>query len=418
MQLFDADHFREIFDSLQRHKLRTLLTAFGVFWGIFMLVNLIGVGKGLENGTYANFNKTKNAIFIWTGRPTSIPYKGLAKGRMVNLRDADIQAIKQQIQGLKYIAPANGLGSHFVSSGVKGDTFDIRGIEPVEIELRGYNLVYGRFLNDLDIQDERKFIVVGQGVSDVLFGKKVNPVGEQVTVLGVQFTIAGVVTPFALNNWAQRDMDMVFMPRTTLRRTFNQSDRVHFMIVAPEDGKDAFEMEAEITQLIQERHKVHPKDFGVVGSYNTQKDFNRVQAMFSGISTFSWVVAIGTIIAGVVGVGNIMLISVKERTKEIGIRKAIGATPGNIVSQIVTEALMITFIAGYFGLIAGVLTIELIDKLFSNAKGGTGTFINPEVSFSTALAAIVVLLFAGFLASLLPARKAALVDPVIALQDE
>lgn len=418
MTFFDTDHLREIFDSLRRHKLRTLLTAFGVFWGIFMLVNLMGVGKGLENGTYANFNKTKNAVFIWTGRPTSIPYKGLTKGRNIVLRDADIEAIKQQIPGLMYIAPANGLGSQYVTTGMKGDTFDIRGIEPVEIEIRGYNLVHGRFLNDLDIRQERKFIVIGQGVSDVLFGKKENPVGEQVSILGVQFTIAGVVTPHALNNWAQRDMDMVFIPRTTLRRTFNQRDVVHFMIVAPKENKDAFELETEITQLLQERHKVHPKDFGVIGSYNSQKDFDRVQAMFSGIATFSWVVAIGTIIAGVVGVGNIMLISVKERTKEIGIRKAIGASPGNIVSQIVTEALMITFVAGYFGLIAGVLSIEAIDKLFSNTKGGTGTFLNPQVSFSTALVAIAVLLFAGLLASLLPARKAALVDPVIALQDE
>lgn len=418
MPLFDSDNWREIIDSLRRHKLRTLLTAFGVFWGIFMLVNLMGVGKGLENGSYANFNKTKNAIFIWTGRPTSIPYKGLTKGRLINIKDDDLEAIQRGIPGVKYLAPANGLGSQYISSGTKGETFDIRGIEPVELEIRGYNLVQGRFLNDLDIADDRKITVIGQGVSEVLFGKENNPIGEQITILGVQFTVVGVVTPFALNNWAQRDLDMVFLPRSTQRKTFNQGDNVHFMIAAPWENEDAFEIENQIITLLQERHKIHPKDFGVVGSYNTQKNFDRVRAMFSGITTFSWIVAIGTIIAGVVGVGNIMLISVKERTKEIGIRKAIGATPGNIVGQIVTESLAITFVAGYFGLTAGVVSIEIIGKIFSNTKGGTGTFLNPEVSFTTAFAAILVLLFAGFLASLLPARKAALVDPVTALQDE
>lgn len=418
MQIFDRDNWREIIDSLSRHKLRTVLTAFGVFWGIFMLVNLLGVGKGLENGTFANFNKTKNAVYVWAGRPTSIPYKGLTKGRYALLNDSDLAAIKQRIPGVKYIAPNNGLGSQYVFNGTKGDNFDIRGIEPVEIDIRGYNLVYGRFINDLDVQDERKNIVVGEGVSDVIFGKKTNPVGNQVNILGVQFTIVGVVTPFGLNNWSQRDLNMIMVPRTTLRKTYNQQDRVHSLIIAPAENQDAFEIEEQVISLLQERHKIHPRDFGVIGSYNSQKDFDRVQSLFSGIATFSWIVAIGTIIAGVVGVGNIMLISVKERTREIGIRKAIGATPANIVGQIVQESLLITFIAGYFGLVAGVGTIELIDKLFSNTKGGTGSFMNPEVSFSTAFAAIVVLLVAGFLASLLPARKASMVDPVIALQDE
>ncbi len=416
--LFDRDHWQEIFESLSRHKLRTALTAFGVFWGIFMLVNLLGVGKGLENGTWANFNKTKNAVYLWSGRPTSIPYKGLSKGRYIRIHDDDLNAIMQRVPGVKYIAPANGLGQQYVYSGTKGDNFDIRGVEPIEIELRGYELVSGRFINDLDLQETRKNVVIGEEVSNIIFGKGKDPSGETVNLLGVTFTVVGVIKPSALNNWAQRDLNMVFLPRDTQRKTFNQGEYVHSMVIAPHEDQNAFDVEKQVISLLQERHKIHPKDFGVVGSYNSQKDFDRVSAMFSGIATFSWIVAIGTIIAGVVGVGNIMLISVKERTREIGVRKAIGAKPMDIITQIVAEALLITFIAGYLGLVAGVGSIELVDKFLSNPSGGMGTFLNPEISFGTAFMAILVLIFAGFLASLLPARKAAMVDPVIALQDE
>jgi putative ABC transport system permease protein len=190
------------------------------------------------------------------------------------------------------------------------------------------------------------------------------------------------------------------------------------MYILPKPGASAYAVEAEILSILREHHKVHPKDNGVIGSYNSQKDFDQVASLFGGITAFSWLVAIGTIIAGAVGVGNIMLISVKERTKEIGIRKALGATPLNVVSSIIQESFLITFFAGCLGLVAGVHSIVLLGKVASNAKGGFGTFINPEVSFSTAFSAIAVLLVAGTLAALLPARKAALVDPVIALQSE
>lgn len=416
--MFDRDAWQEILDSLSRHKLRTVLTAFGVFWGIFMLVNLIGVGKGLRNGAEANIGTLKNAVYIWSSRPTSIPYKGLTIGRYVALRDNDLLAIQQKIPEADIIAPKNGYGNQYTVYKNRSDSFELTGITPVEFIAKGYDLLQGRFLNQHDQDFERKNVVIGERVREVLFSDEENPIGKQITVLGIPLTVVGVLSPSALNGWAQRDLSKVFMPHSTLRKTFNQKDRVFSFFVTPKPGFDAFELEQKVIKLLYERHKIHPKDYGVIGSHNSQKNYLKIENLFTGISVFSWIVAVGTIIAGAVGVGNIMLITVKERTREIGIRKALGATPMTIVATIVKESLAITLIAGYTGLFAGVMSLELIDKLASNTKGGMGTFLNPQVSFSTALIALFVLTLAGCLAAWLPAQKAASVDPVIALQDE
>ncbi|WP_075187109.1 ABC transporter permease [Teredinibacter haidensis] len=414
MQLFDRDFWLEIFDSVRRHKLRTFLTAFGVFWGIFMLVNLLAAGNGLRNGSKASMGKLTNSVHIWSGRPTSIPYKGLIKGRYIRMNDGDIEAIKQ-MDDIDVVAPNNGIGDHFVSRGVKGDTFTISGIWPIELDVKGYRLIEGRFLNQLDLLERRKTVVIGERVREILFDKDEQAIGGLIKMWGVPFQVVGVIAPSALNDWAQRDLNRVYMSQYTLRKTFNQRNDVHVIMVTPKKGVHAAVVEARVIRLLKERHRIHPDDNGVIGSWNAQKNFERVEGLFSGIKLFSWFVAIGTIIAGVVGVGNIMLITVKERTKEIGLRKAIGATPVSIISSIVQEALVITFFAGYLGLVVGVLTVELTSKF---AQSANSTFMNPEISFSTAILAIGVLLVAGALASILPARKAARVNPVIALQDE
>ncbi len=415
MKIFDLDSWQEIVNSLRRHKLRAVLTAFGVFWGIFMLINLMGVGKGLENGVNAQFGQLKNAVYIWAGRPTSIPYKGLTKGRYVRLNDDDIQAIRAQVKGIENIAPKNGRGSMFTSYKGKSDSFDISGIMPIA-QAAKYVLEEGRFLNELDIRNERKNIVIGKRVRDILFAQGDEAIGEFVTIMGIQFRVVGVMIPSATNEWAERDLSKIFLPHSTMRKTFNQKDIVHSALIIPKSGENAAAIERDILKLLQQRHRVHPDDKGVIGSHNVQKRYEEVLSLFKGIALFSWIVAIGTIIAGVIGVGNIMLISVKERTKEIGIRKALGATPRHIVGSILQESLMITCIAGYSGLVAGVLCIEVVAKLV--AGGDSGMFLNPEVDFSTALITIVVLLVSGTIASYLPARKAAMVDPVVALQDE
>lgn len=416
-QLFDADVWREIADVLKRHKLRTALTAFGVFWGIFMLVVLMGAGNGLKNGAESNFTAAKNSVYIWSGRPTSIPFKGLSKGRYIRLNDDDMAALYRRLPAIQHVSPSNGMGTRAVHYEGKSESYELAGIQPIEIDAQGFQLLQGRFLNELDIEQKRKVVVIGSQVSSVLFGET-DPVGHTVRILGVRFLVVGVVAPASLSNWAQRDARRVYFPNTTLRSTFNQRDVIHRMLIAPKPGIDTGWLEQQVLAILQERHKIHPDDHGVIGSYNAQKDYQRVQSLFSGIRIFSWFVAIGTIIAGVVGVGNIMLISVKERTKEIGIRKALGATPATIIGTIVQESIVLTFLSGYFGLVAGVLVIEAIAKYLPQNPSGSSFFSQPEIDFNTALAAITVLLIAGGIASLMPARRAASVNPVVALQDE
>lgn len=417
LQLFDTDVWQEIFDVLKRHKLRTALTAFGVFWGIFMLVVLMGAGNGLQNGAESNFTGAKNSVFIWSGRPTSIPYKGLSRGRYIRLNDTDMEALYSRIPEIQHIAPSNGMGDRPVNHADKTETYSLSGIQPIEITAQGYRLEQGRFLNELDIEQKRKVVVIGTHVRDVLFNGE-NPVGKTIKTLGVRFLVVGVIAPASLADWAQRDTRRVYFPNTTLRSTFNQRDVIHRMLIAPKDGVDAAWLEQQVQTVLKERHKIHPDDHGVIGSYNAQKDYTRVQSLFTGIRLFSWFVAVGTIIAGVVGVGNIMLISVKERTKEIGIRKALGATPRAIIATILQESIVLTFISGYFGLVAGVFVIELASKLMPPATTGSNFFSNPEIDFTTALTAISVLLIAGAIASVMPAQRAAGVNPVVALQDE
>lgn len=416
MRLLDVDQWQEIFESLRRHKLRTLLTGFGVFWGIFMLVNLLGAGKGLKHGADANMGRATNSVILWAGRPTSIPFRGLTTGRRVALSDADVLALKEKIPEIALVSPRNGMGTQFTSYQDKGDSFEINGIIPEQQHIRGYELVEGRFLNQLDQLERRKVIVIGERVKEVLFGDSGVLIGESVKILGVSFTVVGVMKPSALNSWAQQDNSKILLPHSTIRKAYNHGDRIHSMYIVPKPGVSSYDMEKKIITTLQEKHKIHPKDLGVIGSYNTQKDFDRINGLFSGITIFSWFVAIGTIIAGAVGVGNIMLISVKERTREIGIRKALGATPASLIGGIILESLVITLFSGYLGLVAGVLSVELLDRVASNSNGGYGTFLNPEISFSTAFFAIAVLLAAGVLAAVLPAKKAASVDPVIALQ--
>ena len=417
--MIDIDKWREIFDTLGRHKLRTLLTAFGVFWGIFMLVALLGVGNGLENGMIrANFSVAPNAIWMWNGGPALFAHDGLPKGRRIQMHHEDVDYLVRNVPEIGIIAGRNGLGLQLVTYGDKFDSFEVRGAYPAEQTVRQSAVPLGRHINPIDIEQKRKVAVIGRRVRDVLFGVDANPVGENIVILGISFMVVGVHAPQGINDWAEREAENIIIPNTTMRYTFGQGDVLHSMVIVPSPGFDGVALEQKVTTLIKEKYRFHPDEPAVVGSYNSQENFDKITSLFQGISVFSWVVAIGTIIAGVVGVGNIMLIVVKERTKEIGVRKAIGATPLQVVSMIVQEALVLTLLAGYTGLVVGVWLVELIDYLMINFAPQSAVFANPEVSIRTALAAIATLLVAGTLAAMLPAARAAAIDPVEALKDQ
>jgi putative ABC transport system permease protein len=414
--MFDLDKWQEIFGMIRKHKLRTLLTAFGVFWGIFMLVLLLGAGKGLENGVYGMFGHlAKNSMWIWGGR-TIIPYNGMKPGRWINYTNDDYYALKKEFPEIKYLNPGLGLWGNFSVHYKKNNgSFKVGGDYPDLNNIRPMIFTSGRFLNDKDIEDNRKVAVIGPRVKEVLFGDE-DAVGKYIKIKGVYFLVIGTFEVENPGSSGRDDAEKIFIPLTTLQRTFNAHNRVSTFGICPHDGVDPEDLENRIKDFLAARHNIAPEDKSALGSWNSGKETQKFEGLFIGINTFIWGVSIMTIIAGIVGVSNIMLIIVKERTKEIGIRKALGATPFSIVSLILTESVFITSIAGYLGLSAGVGAVELIRTMLEKAGAENPYFSNPQVDFKVALIATVILVISGAFAGLFPAVKAANVNPIEALR--
>ncbi len=418
----DTEKWQEIFRTLGQHKLRTALTAFGVFWGIFMLTVLLGAGKGLENGVTNGFPRVSNFINIWSQGTTQVPYQGMPIGREILFDPGDAAAIVKNVNSVSLVKGQNSIGiwggtppytvykSKNGAFAVQGGFANIEGIQALRI-------IKGRSINAFDEQQRRKVVLIGQRVAEQLFSKDEDALGKDITINGISFTVIGVFESLQRGNEQQQE-ERIYLPNDTLRYAFNQIGWVDNLIVVPKPGVHARVAEEDAKKYLAEIHKVSPDDKGVLDSFNLQDEYDKVQGLFLGITVFSWVVAIGTIFAGAVGVGNIMLIVVKERTREIGLRKALGATPASIIAMIMQESLLITAVAGYAGLVVGALTIEAVAKMLEASGGNSGFFSNPEVDFQTALMALAVLIAAGVLASLLPAAKAAAVNPIVALQDE
>lgn len=419
--MFDFDKWQEIYYSLKQHKLRTGLTAFGVMWGIFMLVVLLGVGNGLRNDALSGFSGNANTVFIWASARTQLPYQGFDEGRWIRFNMEDKAALQQRLPEAEHILEINEVGGwqsgQYVVRGNKSDSFIARGSHAEVAAMKSFVPTQGRFINKRDYDERRKVAVIGSRVYETLFEPGENPIGESLEIGRVHFKVVGVFEPTAAGDGARRDAELILIPNSTLQYTYNQTRWIGHLRFTPKTGVSATEVEEKAMAIIRERHHIHPDDKGVLGSYNTEETFQQINGLFTGIRLFSWFVALGTILAGVIGVGNIMLIIVKERTREIGLRKALGATAGSIIAMVVQEALVITAVAGYFGLVLGVAALELL----KNAAAGVDSmkFLTmAEIDFNTALMAILALISAGLLAALLPAQKAAQVSPITALQDE
>mgnify|MGYP001794732495 FL=1 len=419
--MFDLDKWEEIWLTIKKHKLRTALTSFGVFWGIFMLVVLLGAGNGLHNGVMQNFDIAKNAVFVWT-EVTSVPYAGFQAGRFIDLTNDDYAALLEEDK-LKTVSPRIRVSSRFgggqitlkyddneVSYGLMGDYPDYFDIQPLWI-------TEGRFINKKDIVEKRKMAVLGRRVKDDLFQDR-DAIGEYIKINEVPFKVIGIFDSKATGEQARNDVQIVHIPVTTAQQTFNMGNSIGWFGAVPEEGTSGVEAEEIIKDILRKRHKISPDDRQALGSFNVEEEFKETQGLFTGIAAFSWLVAIGTILAGMIGVGNIMLIIVKERTKEIGVRKSIGAKPWSIVSMIIQEAMVISGVSGYVGLVMGVALIEGIGYAMKNFGMESEFFANPEIDFQAAISAIIVLLISGVIAGLIPGIKAAKVNPVLALRDE
>jgi putative ABC transport system permease protein len=420
--MIDVEKWREILSTLGRHKLRTALTAFGVFWGIFMLTVLLGAGKGLENGVNEGFPHVTNTVYIWQQGVTQIPYQGMPIGRQVQLKPENVDGIARNVQSVGFVTGQNSVGiwggsAPYVVYKSKNGGFSIQGGFAGIEDFDSMKILEGRSFNGLDEPQRRKVAVIGKKVREQLFAADKSPVAEDITINGITFQVIGVFASMQNGN-QQQEEQRIYIPNSTLRYSFNQIGNVGSFVIVPKPGVRSSQAEKDVKAYLAQINKVSPDDPGVFGSFNLQEEHDKIEGLFTGIKFFSWMVAIGTIFAGAVGVGNIMLIVVKERTREIGLRKALGATPASIVGMIVQESLFITVVAGYCGLVMGALLIEGIARMLDAAGGRAGFFGKPEVEFTTAMVALTVLVIAGFLASLMPAAKAAGVNPIVALQDE
>jgi putative ABC transport system permease protein len=420
--MFDLDKWQEIFHTLKKNKLRTFFTAFGVFWGIFMLVIMLGSGQGLNNAAFSDFgNMATNSVFMWTQR-TTIPYKGFTRGRFYNFKNSDTQALRDNIPEIDLIAPRiqgwGAQGSNNVIRGIRTGAFTIFGDYPDMQKIDPLNLTTGRFINQLDIDQKRKVAVIGVKVKNDMFEPGEDPIGEYIRIQGVYFQVVGVFQSNKSDQRAEWDNQVIFLPFTTLQKTYNYGDVVGWYALTSRNDVPASVVEEKAKTLLANRHHIHPDDKRAIGSFNLEKEFQKMTGLFTGIRILVWIVGIGTLFAGVVGVSNIMMIVVRERTREIGIQRAIGATPWSIMNQIIVESVILTTIAGYVGLVIGVGIIEAVNIALTRANVESDMFKNPEIDFHVAMTALGILVIAGALAGLIPARKAVSIKPIDAIRFE
>lgn len=419
--MFDLDSWQEVWQTIARNKMRSTMTAFGVFWGIFMLVVMIGAGNGLGNGMSAGVMAfSSNSLFMFTNR-TSVPYKGFKKGRYWEMKNEDLSILKRQIPEIKYIS-SMVFGNRNDNNVVKGDkygTFNVMGYSPDYNKIDPQQLIYGRFLNDIDIREKRKVCVIGQRVYNDLYKPGEDPTGTLLKINGVYYTVVGQSTPLTKNINIEGDpSDRIAVPVSTLQQASQLGDVIHSIAITAADDTPVSDMEEQIKEIVKMRHQIAPEDPQALNSINVEKIFKTFQNLWVGIGVLIWIVGTGTLLAGVVGVSNIMLVTVRERTQEIGVRRALGAKPYQIILQIMCESMVLTSIAGLVGITVGVGLLAAVDSVLSANPSEDTFFTHPQIAFGTALLAVAVLIVSGMIAGLLPSYRALQIKAIDALRDE
>ena len=408
--LFDIDTWQELKESLTKNKLRTVITMIGVWWGILLLIGLLGSAKGIENKFSVQFGDyATNSVFIW-GQSTSMAFKGYQEGRFPRLKFSHLEKIKNQVRGIKFLLPRNARDAQVVR-GVQYASFTMSGDFPLLDQIQKKNLIAGRFINQSDINETKKVAVISDDVFKQLFDSDEEAIGDFIKINEISYKVVGV--------FEQGDFDFggqLHIPFTTFQKVYNQGDNIGWITVTGEDGFNIRQLEKDVKLVLKNLNYVHPDDNRAFGSFNLGELFERFEGFLMGMQFLTWFVGIATLIAGVFAIGNILLITVKERTKEIGIRRAIGATPFEIKRQIVIESIFLTIIAGIFGIISGGWILIAMDSAFGS--GPDSVLINASVPIIVVFIAVIILVVFGTLIGLIPANRATSIKPIDALREE
>ncbi len=418
-QIFDRDTWVEIFQSIRKNKLRTFLTMIGVFIGIYIYIGLSGASKGLDNGFEKEFETiARNSMFVFS-QSTSKPYAGFKTGRRIQLKLQDVDVLRQQVPEIMAIAPRNvkgffGSSPGIIKRGTRSGSYSVFGDFPEFTKIAPKKIYTGgRFINDADIEQERKVCVIGERTKKELFGEDEEVIGGYIAIEDVNFQVVGV-HKFAGGGPFDNDSD-IFIPFTTYKKLYNTGDNVSWFVIAAYDDADVVQAEQDIKAALRRVHRVDPTDEKAIGAFNLGEIFKKIFGFSNGLTFLSLIVGIATILAGVIGIGNILLISVKERTKELGVRRALGATPSEVRNQIIIEALVLTLLAGIIGIICGAFTLWGIGAAFG---GGDFPYTNPTVPIPYVIMSLLLMVVLGILIGLIPAQRAVSIRPIDALREE
>ena len=420
--MFSRDNWSEILEALTSNWFRTVLTAFGVLWGIFILVILLAAGKGLENGVKQGFGGiATNTMFMWAQTPSK-PYKGLPKGRAYNFKISDVEAIKQSVPNLKYVSPRNQLGgfggANNVVRGLKTGAFNVYGDYPEVINQEPMDITSGRFVNYSDIEQNRKVAILGAGVINDMYDPGEEVIGSYIKINGVNFMVIGTYKKKGNNGNPEENQKQIYVPFTAFSQAFNMGEKVGWLSITAEDGSSITELKSEIFDVIKSRHTIHPEDERAIGNFDLYQEFSKVNGLFVALKAVAYFVGILVLLSGIIGISNIMLIVVKERTNEIGVRRALGATPWDIRGQILMESIVLTIISGMSGIALATGVIALVNMQLDGLDTSEMMFANPSVDLGVVFIALSILIISGLLAGLIPAQNAIKIQPVDALRTE
>ena len=419
--MFNKDRWKEIIEVLSTNVFRTLATAFGVGWGIFILIILLAAGKGLENGIRADFGDiATNTMFMWS-RNTTKAYKGLPKGRRYRFKLEDVKQINEKVPNLRFISPRNQLGGfgggNNVIRGLSAGAFNVYGDYPEIIKQEPMSITSGRFINHNDIGDNRKIAVIGEGVKNELYDKGEEVLGTYIKIQGVNFMVVGTYKKKNNNGDGEEGQKEIFVPFTSFSQAFNMGNDVGWMAITANDGNSISDLKESIVNVVKENRKIHPDDERAVGYFDLYEQFNRVESLFGALRWVAYFVGVLVLLSGIIGVSNIMLIVIKERTKEIGIRRALGEDPWSIKKQILMESIFLTIMSGMAGIIFGASFIYGINAILDSV-GPVDMFVNPSVSLGVVVIALLILIVSGLLAGFIPAQSAIKIRPIEALRTE